>query len=116
MHCNFILAVDKANFHPGGTAFRGEAMTPSDRCALKPKKDNFGRLHNPIRWVMSGGSPMTVAHPCSGNCPLKVMAEIYGPILVGICPVCKRATFRNDLGKKACRDCGTGFELVEAQQ
>lgn len=114
MQCRFLLTVEKSNFHPGGTALRVEAMTPSDRCALKPKKDNFGCRHDPLRWVMSGGSPITVAHPCSGNCPLKVTAEVYGPILLGDCPVCKRTSFRNDLEKRACMDCGTEFELVEA--
>jgi hypothetical protein len=59
--CDFTLRVEKANFHTGGTALRGEAMTTSDRCALKPKKDNFGRKHDPVRWVMSGGSPVTLA-------------------------------------------------------
>jgi hypothetical protein len=50
-------------------------MTPDDRCALKPKKDNFGRLHNPIRWVLSGGSPVSVAHPCDGRCPQVLDSE-----------------------------------------
>jgi hypothetical protein len=113
--CDFILSVEKANFHPGGTALRGEAMTPSDRCALKPKKDNFGRKHDPIRWVMSGGSPITVAHPCSAACPLKVPAEIggYGSSFTGPCPVCHRIGKRADAGYVTCRECGTGFELID---
>lgn len=28
------MHVEKANFHPGGTALRGEAMTPSDLRSL----------------------------------------------------------------------------------
>lgn len=70
-NCPYLLRVDKPNFHPGGTCLRGEAMTPMDRCALKPKKDNFGRVYNVTRYVLSGGDPIGCAHPCSGNCPLK---------------------------------------------
>ena len=110
--CQFILSVEKANFHPGGTALRGEAMTPSDRCALKPKKDNFGRKHDPVRWVMSGGSPVSVAHPCSGNCPLKVPGTEYGPLIVGTCKVCGRGTIRETTSPQPCLDCGTEFRLV----
>lgn len=73
--CQHKLVVDKPLFHPGGTALRVEIIEPIDRCALKPRKDDFGRLYDPIRWVLSGGSPMTVAYPCSGNCPLEREAE-----------------------------------------
>lgn len=69
--CKYLLTVEKPNFHPGGTCLRGESMTPLDRCSLKPKKDNFGRIMNVWRWINSGGDPIGVAHPCSGNCPLK---------------------------------------------
>lgn len=110
--CEFLLVPEKANFHPGGTALRGEAMTPGDRCALKPKKDNFGRRHDVWRWINSGGSPLTVAHHCSGNCPLKVTGSEYGPLIIGTCPVCKRGTIRETTEIKACLDCGTRFELV----
>jgi hypothetical protein len=87
-------------------------MTPSDRCALKPKKDNFGRRHDVWRWVNSGGSPLTVAHPCSGNCPLKVPGSEYGPLIIGTCPLCGRGTIRETTEQKACLDCGTRFRLV----
>ena len=116
MQCDFLLVVEKANFHPGGTALRVETMMPSDRCALKPKKDNFGRRHDPLRWVMSGGSPITVAHPCTGNCPLKVPAEVggYGSSHTGPCPVCRRLGRLGKAGAVKCKECGTVFELVEA--
>lgn len=41
-----------------------------DRCAQKPKSDDFGRTYEVLRWIGSGGSPITCAWPCSGNCPL----------------------------------------------
>ena len=114
MICKFLLAVEETNFHPGGTSLRGEAMAPSARCALKPKKDNAGRMHDPIRWVMSGGSPVTVAHMCSGNCPLNVPAEVgsYGRSFTGPCPVCRRDGRLTAPGKIKCKDCGTVFSLV----
>lgn len=113
--CLHILKVEKANFHPGGTCLRGEAMTPSDRCALKPKNDNFGRKHDPVRWVMSGGSPMTVAHPCSNNCPLKVKSEVgaYGSSFTGPCPICRRIGRLSSPGKIKCKECGLEFELID---
>ncbi len=110
--CEFLLVTEKENFHPGGTSLRVETATPSDRCALKPKKDNFGRIHDVSRWIGSGGSPLTVAHPCSGNCPLKVHGSEYGPLIIGTCPVCKRGTIRETTEPKECLDCGTKFELV----
>lgn len=68
--------------------------------------------HDPVRWVMSGGSPVSVAHPCSGNCPLKVPGTEYGPLIVGTCKVCGRGTIRETTGPKPCLDCGTEFRLV----
>ena len=113
--CPNLLKVDKANFHPGGTCLRGEATTPSDRCALKPKKDNFGRKYDTVRWVMSGGSPMTVAHPCSGNCPLKVKADVggYGSSFTGPCPCCRRMGRLSVPGEIKCKECGLIFELID---
>lgn len=37
---------------------------------LNQKKIMWGRLYNPTRWVLSGGSPITVVYPCSENCPV----------------------------------------------
>jgi len=112
--CQYRLTVDASNYHPGGTALRVETFTPTDRCALKPKKDNAGRKHDPWRWVMSGGSPITVAHPCSGNCPLKVPADIgnYGASWAAPCPICRTFNKRSGAGTVKCRECGTEFELV----
>jgi len=71
MKCEHLLPVEKMLVHPGGTALRIEVLEAADRCALKPKRDRFGRYFNPVRWVLSGGSPIDAAHPCSGNCPLR---------------------------------------------
>jgi len=111
--CKFLLRVDKPGFHPGGTALRGEAMTPSDRCQLKPKKDNFGRRHDVLRWIYSGGDAITVAHPCSGNCPLKVPADIGGfdCAHTGPCPACRRIARQLFPGPVVCKECKTEFEL-----
>lgn len=97
--CKYLLAVEKANFHPGGTALRGEAMTPGD----------------PIRWVMSGGCPTTVARTCSGNCPLKVPAEVggYGASWTAPCAICRRANRLAAPGACKCKECGTEYQMVD---
>ena len=51
MNCAHLLPVARMNFHPGGTALRIEVLDQADRCALKPKKDFFGRYCNPVHWV-----------------------------------------------------------------
>lgn len=75
--CPYRLAVERPLFHPGGTCLRIETIDPTDRCALKPRRDNFGRLHNPVRWVLSGGSPITVAEACDGVCPSQAADNDY---------------------------------------
>ena len=114
--CKFLLPVDKPGFHPGGTAFRVETFTPGDRCQLKPKKDNFGRRHDILRWICSGGDAITVAHWCDGNCPLKVIADVGGfnCAHTGPCPVCRRIARRLSPGTVVCKECKTEFELVSA--
>jgi hypothetical protein len=95
-------------------ALRVEMMTPQDRCALKPKKDNAGRRHDVWRWVNSGGDPITVAHPCSGNCPLRVLGEVggYGSAWTAPCPICSTVNRLSTPGMVKCRDCKTEYEIL----
>lgn len=113
--CQYLLHVDDENFHPGGTCLRGEAMSPADRCQLKPKKDNFGRKYDILRWIYSGGSAVSVAHACTGNCPLKVPADVgnYGQSWTGPCPICRTIARRTSPGAVNCKECGQKFELVD---
>lgn len=73
MPCAYLLSVEKPNFHPAGTALRVETMSPTDRCSLRPKTDNFGRTISVIRWIGSGGDPIGCAEMCHGpnstTCP-----------------------------------------------
>jgi hypothetical protein len=110
--CGYYLPVEGMNYHPGGTAFRIETASPAGRCQLKPKKDNVGRTHNVVRWIMSGGSAMTVADPCSAKCPLRVPVETgnLGRSWSAYCPSCHTSNTVKSIGLIRCRDCGQGFE------
>ena len=112
--CKYRIVVNKPGYHPGGTAFRVETFTPSDRCQLKPKKDNAGRTHNVFRWVCSGGDAGTVARRCDGDCPLKVEADVGGFNMAHTapCPLCRRINRMFQAGECVCKECGTRFEMV----
>ena len=81
MACRYLLPVEQRNFHPGGTAFRIETFSPTDRCSLRPKVDNFGRTISVLRWVGSGGDPIGAADPCYGPnsaaCPNNASSEAF---------------------------------------
>lgn len=115
-NCGYHLSVNAMNYHPGGTAFRIETAHPVGRCQLKPKKDNFGRTHDVVRWVMSGGSPMTVAEPCTANCPLQVPVDVgnLGRSWTSHCPICQTLNVlkQQKLGVVKCRDCKQEYEVT----
>lgn len=74
MRCPHKMRPEDLGYHPGGTAYRVETFSPAPRCELLPKKDQFGREYNVIRYVFSGGSPIDAAEECVGRnsprCPL----------------------------------------------
>ena len=116
--CNYRLLPHQLPLQKN--AFRVEIFPPAPRCALKPKRDNAGRLHDVWRWVNSGGDPITVARPCSGRCPLRVYASIRcaqmwyeRDIYRGYCPLCGQGVHRYDTpGAVTCPQCKTNFELI----
>lgn len=112
--CEHYLRFESAGFHPGGTCLRIETMTPAARCALKPTAHARARRINVVRWVLSGGSPIDVCHPCSACCPLEVAGEggILNDRKRGPCPVCRTFSSREGLGPVRCRECGLEFNLV----
>lgn len=109
MECMYKAAVEKAQYHPGGTALRIETFEPSDRCYLKPIRSDI----DPGRWILSGGSPISVLHPC-GPCPLKVIAEdaLMNGGKRAPCPVCRTYNRRSGYGKITCRECRTEYEII----
>ena len=113
--CGYFLEVKGMNYHPGGTAFRIETSSPEGRCQIKPKKDNFGRTHDVIRWIYSGGSPMTVADPCSAKCPLIVPVDTgnLGQTWTSYCPICQGSNSLKERQKVIsvkCRECAQTYE------
>lgn len=99
-------------------ALRIEAITAEPRCALRPKKDQFGRKYNVARFVVSGGCASQAAKPCVGpdspRCPRNVEAEdgLMNNFKSGPCPHCRRINRREGYGPAACRGCGYTFNLV----
>lgn len=100
-------------------ALRIEIMPPELRCAMLPKTDQYGREYDVGRWVLSGGDPVTAAHPCVGGsslgCPRNVVAEesIMNDGKSGPCPMCGTFNRRIGFGQVACRDCGYVFKLIQ---
>lgn len=100
-------------------ALRIEIMLPQPRCALRPKKDQFGRRYNVVRYVLSGGDAIDAACRCVGQgapgCPLNVFAEssIMSDSKSGPCPVCRTLNRREGFGPVTCRECGLVFNLCE---
>lgn len=109
MECLFRVVVEKQQYHPGGTAFRIEAFEPSDRCYMKPKRNDI----DPGRWILSGGDAASVLYPC-GPCPLKVIGEdaLMNNGKSAPCPACGTFNRRLGYGEIICRECGTVFEII----
>jgi hypothetical protein len=101
-------------------ALRVEIMPPAQRCSMLPKTDGFDRLFDVGRWVLSGGDPVTAAHPCVGSnnpdCPRNVAAEeaVMNDGKSGPCPICRTLNRRIGYGPVACRDCGYMFNLIQS--
>lgn len=121
MKCPLLAGVEKKGFHPGGTCFRLESFTPSDRCQGRVKA-GAERL-NPFRWVMSGGSPVDVYEPCMGAvCSLRVESEhgFMSQKKVGPCPKCRTinafgsSTVDEDEGG-ICKCCGQQYVLCNTK-
>ena len=52
-------------------ALRVEIMAPTFYCTLRPRKDNFGRTYDVLRYFGSGGCVFDAALPCElKECPL----------------------------------------------
>ena len=109
--CDHRIEVQDLGYHPGGTALRVEVYPALPRCKLKPKRKDI----DVCRWILSGGSPIDVCHPCSAKCPLKVPADIgrYFTSFTGPCPVCRRIGKLSAPGNVKCKECGTEFELID---
>lgn len=112
--CGHRLRVESRDFHPGGTCLRVETMEPADRCALKLTSHARAREISVYRWIGSGGSPISICHPCDGRCPLNVEGEggIMSNRKHGPCPVCRKLNGREEMGPVRCRECGLEYNLV----
>lgn len=110
--CNYQLKPKSLNLQRN--ALRTEIIPPAPRCQLKPLTDKFGRQYDVLRWIGSGGDPLTVAAPCSGNCPLKVRGEVggYGSSWTAPCPICSTVNRLSAPGVLKCRDCKTEYEIL----
>lgn len=117
--CKYQLKPQALNLQRN--ALRTEIIPPAPRCQLKPLTDKFGRKYDVLRWIGSGGDPLTVADPCSGNCPLKVRGDVggYGSSWTAPCPICGRIGYIKEINgpsvgssKIKCRECKEEYEIL----
>jgi hypothetical protein len=115
--CKYRHTPESSNFHPGGTCFRVETMTPSALCVIRRTETAKARNIDPLRWLGSGGSLVGICEPCSMmGCPRRRVEAEYGIMndgKSGPCPECGKINRREGYGRVACRECGLIYELVE---
>ena len=102
-------------YHPGGTCFRVETMTPSTVCMISPTEIAIKREISPVRWLLSGGSLVGICRPCvPTRCPLDVEGEggLMNDRKSGPCPTCRRLNQREGFGPVKCKECGLEYRLV----
>ena len=115
--CKYQHVPESSNFHPGGTCYRLETMTPSTLCTARLTEIAKARKISPLRWLGSGGSLTGICEPCDmAKCPQRKVAAECGVMndgKCGPCPNCGTFNRREGYGRVDCRECGFGFELVE---